>query len=85
MYGKVARSPVRYGERQRPEHRSGDLLIDAQVADAPRTVPLAVPYARLQTAIDRLVNARMGLRARVVTRASFLIGLLIRESHKQGD
>jgi len=30
---------VRYGERQRPEHRSVGLLTDAQVADAPRTVP----------------------------------------------
>ena len=34
---------VRYGERQRPEHRSGGLLINAQVADAPRTVPEIAP------------------------------------------
>jgi RHS repeat-associated protein len=34
---------VRYGERQRPEHLSIGLLIDAQVADAPRTVPPRVP------------------------------------------
>jgi hypothetical protein len=27
-------------------------MIDAQVADAPRTVPLAVPYTHLQTAIS---------------------------------
>src|SRR5262245_36948810 len=49
VYGKVARSLIRYGERQRPEHRSGGFLIDAQVADAPRTVPLSVPYTHLQT------------------------------------
>ena len=29
---------VRYGERKRPEHRSRDLLTDAQVSYAPRTV-----------------------------------------------
>src|SRR5262245_25831907 len=34
IYGKVARPPVRYGERQRPEHRLKGFLIDAQVADA---------------------------------------------------
>jgi hypothetical protein len=51
VYGKVARSPVRYGERERPGARSIGLLINAQVADAPRTVPLAVPYTQLQTAI----------------------------------
>ncbi len=39
MYGKVARPPVQYGERERPEHLSIGLLIDAQVAHAPRTVP----------------------------------------------
>src|SRR5262245_28251015 len=37
------RQAVRYGERQRPEHRSRGLLIDAQVADAPRTVPMVSP------------------------------------------
>src|SRR6266545_823739 len=42
---------VRYGERQRPEHRSCGHMIDAQVADAPRTVPLAVLYTHLQIAI----------------------------------
>jgi len=36
----------------RTEHRSIGLLIDAQVADAPRTVPLAVPYMHLQIAIE---------------------------------
>src|SRR6266508_495936 len=34
VYGKVARSSVRYGERERPEHRSIGLLTDAQVAHA---------------------------------------------------
>src|SRR4030095_1854331 len=53
MYGKVARPPVQYGERERPEHRSIGLLIDAQVAHAPRTVPLAVSYTHLQSAIGR--------------------------------
>src|SRR5262249_9337497 len=51
VYGKVARSSVQYGERERPERKSIGLLIDAQVAHAPRTVPLAVPYTHLQTAI----------------------------------
>ncbi len=47
---------VRYGERQRPEHRSCGHMIDAQVADAPRTVPKiavliqqAFPYMQSQT------------------------------------
>src|SRR6266545_3209539 len=35
----LGHAAVRYGERQRPEHRSIGLLIDAQVADAPRTEP----------------------------------------------
>src|SRR6266540_1996267 len=34
MNGKVARPPVQYGERERPEHLSMGLLIDAQVAHA---------------------------------------------------
>ena len=34
----VRLSQIQYVERQRPEHRSEGLLIDAQVADAPRTV-----------------------------------------------
>src|SRR5262245_16749748 len=51
VYGKVARSAVRYGERERPGARSEDLLIEPRVAHAPRTVPLAVPYTYLQTAI----------------------------------
>jgi hypothetical protein len=50
VYGKVARCLVQYGERQRPEHKSIGLLIYAQIADAPRTVPPAVPYTHLQTA-----------------------------------
>src|SRR6266540_1456262 len=33
------RRTVQYGERQRPELRSRGLLIEARVADAPRTVP----------------------------------------------
>jgi hypothetical protein len=32
-------------------------LIDAQVAGAPRTLPLAVPYTQLQTAIGKKVGA----------------------------
>jgi hypothetical protein len=39
----VSPSQVRYGERQRPGARSCRHMIDAQVADAPHTVPLAVP------------------------------------------
>src|SRR6266511_3377434 len=35
------RSVVHYGERQRPERRSRELSIYAQVAYAPRTVPMA--------------------------------------------
>jgi len=31
-------------------------LIDAQVAHAPRTVPLAVPYTHLQTAINLKID-----------------------------
>jgi hypothetical protein len=60
MYGTVARPPVQYGERQRPEHRSCGLLIKAQVADAPRTVPLAVPYTHLQFAQERISIACAG-------------------------
>jgi len=46
--GKNANSmrAVRYGERQRPEHWSASLLADAQVADAPRTVPKIAPLFR---------------------------------------
>src|SRR6266545_1922116 len=51
MYVKVARPPVQYGERERPEHLSIGLLIDAQVAHAPRTVPPTVPYTHLQSDI----------------------------------
>src|SRR5262245_9320418 len=40
------RQALRYGERQRPEHRSEGLLIDAQVADAPRTVTEITPLSR---------------------------------------
>jgi hypothetical protein len=35
----MGRQAIQYGERERPEHRSIGLLIKAQVADAPRTVP----------------------------------------------
>src|SRR5262245_2113702 len=42
----TGRQAVRYGERQRPEHRSKGLLIKAQVADAPRTVPEIAPLSR---------------------------------------
>jgi hypothetical protein len=42
--GKVEGSLLQYGERKRPEHRSKGLLIEAQVAYAPRTVMLATPY-----------------------------------------
>src|SRR5215510_5612866 len=35
---------LRYGERQRPEYRSTDLSIGAQVADAPRTVSMGAPH-----------------------------------------
>src|SRR5262245_66502613 len=42
----TGRQAIRYGERQRPEHRSISLLIDAQVADAPRTVPEVAPLSR---------------------------------------
>src|SRR5262249_24334266 len=54
MYGKVARLLVQYGERERPERRSLGLLTYAQVAHAPRTVPLTVPYTHLQSAIRPL-------------------------------
>ncbi len=37
---------VQYGERERPEHLSIGLLIDAQVAHAPRTVPEVAPLSR---------------------------------------
>src|SRR5262245_21145609 len=37
------RQAVQYGERQRPEHRSRHLLIDAQVADA-----ISYPTSRVQ-------------------------------------
>src|SRR5262245_29163000 len=57
MYGKVARPPVQYGERERPERRSIGLLIGAQVAHAPRTVPLAVPYTHLQSALSAFWDA----------------------------
>lgn len=42
---KCVRDNERYGmgERQRPEHRSEGLLIKAQVAYAPRTVPQISP------------------------------------------
>ena len=49
MYGKVARPAVQYGERQRPERLSVDLLIMSG-----RYVPyctIAIPYMHLQTAI----------------------------------
>ncbi len=42
----TGRQAVRYGERQRPEHRSKALLINPQVADAPRTVPEITPLSR---------------------------------------
>jgi hypothetical protein len=58
MYGKVARPLVQYGERERPERRSIGLLICAQVAHAPRTVPLAVPYMHLQSALDGVVDIK---------------------------
>src|SRR5215475_6600919 len=41
----TGRQAVRYGERQRPEHRSKGILIIAQVADAPRTVPKITPLS----------------------------------------
>jgi hypothetical protein len=34
-----------YGERERPERRSIGLLISAQVAHAPRTVPEILPQS----------------------------------------
>src|SRR6266508_247938 len=40
------RQTLRYGERQRPGHRLCDHIIDAQVADAPRTVPEIAPLSR---------------------------------------
>src|SRR6266545_1794236 len=82
LYGKVARSPVRYGERQRPGARSCDHMIEPRVADAPRTVPLSIPYTHLQTAMDRLANTRTRLRARVVYTRQFRIELLIGRGHK---
>ena len=39
----AGRQAVQYGERERPEHLSIGLLIDAQVAHAPRTVPEVAP------------------------------------------
>jgi hypothetical protein len=67
-------------------------LIDAQVADAPRTVPLAVPKTHLQTAVSRggfyIGNARRVLRfcrlpafdkvAPVITDANGVYGIKIR-------
>src|SRR6266540_4307672 len=52
---RTGRQAVRYGERQRPEHRSGGLLIDAQVADAPRTVPEIAPLSRTRNRNDIIV------------------------------
>src|SRR5688572_2753321 len=60
--GKVERSSVRYGERQRPEHRPKGLLINVQVADAPRTVPLVAPYFSLR----RFTSVFIWMRARHV-------------------
>ena len=42
----TGRRALRYGERERPEHRSKGLLINAQVAHAPRTVPEISPLSR---------------------------------------
>src|SRR5882672_1392544 len=59
------RRAVRYGERQRPEHRSRGLSVDARVADAPRTVLtfiaailLALIYGeiRAQTPMIRIIT-----------------------------
>ncbi|HEU0176139.1 MAG TPA: hypothetical protein VFV58_17890, partial [Blastocatellia bacterium] len=40
-------------ERERPEYRSIGLLTGTQVAHAPRTVTLTVPYTHLQSTIDQ--------------------------------
>src|SRR5262245_12135674 len=82
VYGKVARSLAQYGERERTGARSIGLLIKAQVADAPRTAPLSVPYTHLQTAIancqvallpyhDFYATASLDLQAGGVNRQSF--------------
>src|SRR6266540_4254463 len=42
--GIEGRQTLRYGERQRPEYRSKDLSIGAQVADAPCTVSMGAPH-----------------------------------------
>src|SRR5262245_4523986 len=42
--GIEGRQTLRYGERERPEYRSKDLSIGAQVADAPRTVSMGAPH-----------------------------------------
>ena len=39
-------------------------MTDVQVADAPRTVPLAVPYMHLQTAIIRFLVGAAGFDLR---------------------
>jgi len=72
MYGKVAQSPVQYGERKRPGHRSTGLLIYAQVAYAPRTVPLAIPYTHLQSDISPTT-----LRLCALARMSLLIQAMV--------
>jgi hypothetical protein len=40
----AAKPQVQYGERERPELRSGYLFIKAQVAHAPRTTPLQIQF-----------------------------------------
>src|SRR5262249_61582502 len=58
----TGRQAVRYGERQRPEHRSKGLLIKAQVADAPRTGEDAFgrsfSFAELHATAARGIGAR---------------------------
>jgi Surface antigen variable number repeat len=49
---KVEQPSVQYGERERPEYMAISLLMDTQVAHAPRTAPTAFPHIGLQSALE---------------------------------
>ena len=52
------RQAIRYGERKRPEARSMGALIYAQVAYAPRTVPISLATASFNPPSTRIVGAQ---------------------------
>ena len=55
---------VRYGERERPEHRPRGLLIDVQVAHAPRTVS----EVRVMVKIDSIISQLWIWAGQIATR-----------------